>query len=102
MLSLAENPSTGEPYAGKPPVRFGGRGGGFIPPFLPLSRFQLPPSGFRLQGGLAGIGLLVFNVVFCDAHVESLKANKLFGLTEDVTRRWNRDNEPHTGAWIAK
>jgi len=28
-------PATGEPYAGKPPVRFGGRGG--LKPSLPLS-----------------------------------------------------------------
>jgi prepilin-type processing-associated H-X9-DG protein len=41
----------------------------------------------------------LFNVVFCDAHVESLKTNKLFGVTETVTRRWNRDHEPHAGAW---
>ena len=26
-VSLAETPLTGEPYAGNPPVRFGGRGG---------------------------------------------------------------------------
>ena len=30
---------TGEPYAGKPPVRFGGRGGP-QGPFLPLSRLS--------------------------------------------------------------
>jgi prepilin-type N-terminal cleavage/methylation domain-containing protein/prepilin-type processing-associated H-X9-DG protein len=41
----------------------------------------------------------LFNVVFCDAHVESLKTIKLFGVTEDVTPRWNRDHQPHTGAW---
>src|SRR5438552_12679285 len=29
-------PATGEPYAGKPPVRFGGRGG--LKPSLPLSK----------------------------------------------------------------
>jgi hypothetical protein len=44
----------------------------------------------------------VFNVVFCDAHAESLKTNKLFGLTEEITSRWNRDHQPHTGAWITK
>ncbi len=32
-----QEPMTGEPYAGKPPVRFGGRGGP-KGPFLPLSR----------------------------------------------------------------
>ncbi len=32
---------TGEPYAGKPPVRFGGRGGP-KGPFLPLSGVEPP------------------------------------------------------------
>ena len=40
-----------------------------------------------------------FNVVFCDAHTESLKTNQLFGLTDEVMRRWNRDHEPHREAW---
>lgn len=44
----------------------------------------------------------LFNVVFCDGHVESLKTNRLFGLSESITQRWNRDNDPHTGAWVAK
>ena len=37
MVSLVENPLTGEPDAGNPPVRFGGRGGTNMPS-LPLSR----------------------------------------------------------------
>ncbi len=41
----------------------------------------------------------LFNVVFCDTHVESLKTAKLFGLDERITCRWNRDNLPHQGAW---
>ena len=36
-----------------------------------------------------------FNVVFCDGHTESRETNQLFGLRDDVTRLWNRDNEPH-------
>jgi len=40
-----------------------------------------------------------FNVAFCDAHVESLKTNQLFGLKDDVIRLWNRDHEPHPEAW---
>src|SRR5262249_24980853 len=40
-----------------------------------------------------------FNVVFCDAHTESLKTNQLFGLKDDVMRLWNRDHEPHPEAW---
>src|SRR5271157_817016 len=37
MDSLAETPLTGEPDAGNPPVRFGGRGGAKAPS-LPLSK----------------------------------------------------------------
>lgn len=38
----------------------------------------------------------VFNAVFVDGHVESLKVDSLFfsNLPED-RRRWHRDNEPH-------
>jgi hypothetical protein len=36
MVSLVEKPPTGEPDAGNPPVRFGGRGGAKAPS-LPLS-----------------------------------------------------------------
>ena len=44
---MIRKPSTGEPYAGKPPVRFGGRGG--QKPSLPLSRFRCrPPAWSRL------------------------------------------------------
>src|SRR5207245_2984258 len=41
-------PATGEPYAGKPPVRFGGRGG--QKPSLPLSRPQGSPGGTERMG----------------------------------------------------
>jgi prepilin-type N-terminal cleavage/methylation domain-containing protein/prepilin-type processing-associated H-X9-DG protein len=38
----------------------------------------------------------VFNVVFCDGHVEPLKLRDLFDVRRDeVMRRWNRDNLPH-------
>jgi len=40
-----------------------------------------------------------FNIVFCDSHVESLVTNKLFAPIDEVTMRWNRDNEPHRDAW---
>ena len=40
---MIRKPSTGEPYAGKPPVRFGGRGG--QKPSLPLSGAVVRPSG---------------------------------------------------------
>ena len=36
----------------------------------------------------------IFNVVFADSHVEGLDTNQLFGASEDVLRRWNRNNKP--------
>jgi prepilin-type N-terminal cleavage/methylation domain-containing protein/prepilin-type processing-associated H-X9-DG protein len=37
-----------------------------------------------------------WNVVFCDAHVESLKTRDLFdGRRDEVLMRWNNDNLPH-------
>src|SRR6267378_3907756 len=50
-------PATGEPYAGKPPVRFGGRGG--QKPSLPLSRGEVAPNHDRVFVGadnVAGAG----------------------------------------------
>lgn len=36
------------------------------------------------------------NVVFCDAHVETLTFKSLFFDTNDASlRRWNKDHEPH-------
>lgn len=38
----------------------------------------------------------VVNAVFCDGHVEGPKLEKIFiDRTDDVLRRWNKDNEPH-------
>jgi len=37
-----------------------------------------------------------FNVVFCDGHVESIKARTLFDVsTDEALRRWNNDNLSH-------
>jgi prepilin-type N-terminal cleavage/methylation domain-containing protein/prepilin-type processing-associated H-X9-DG protein len=58
-------------------------------------RVQALPHESKRHHGL-------FNVVFCDGHIESLKTNRLFGLTPDATQRWNRDHQPHTGAWRAR
>jgi prepilin-type processing-associated H-X9-DG protein len=41
----------------------------------------------------------LFNAAFCDGHIESLKRDKLFGVAPDLTKRWNRDHQPHTDAW---
>ena len=37
-----------------------------------------------------------FNLGFCDTHVESIAAAKLFAVDdENIRRRWCYDNEPH-------
>ena len=37
-----------------------------------------------------------FNVVFCDGHVEGIKARTLFDVsTDEALRRWNNDNLSH-------
>jgi prepilin-type N-terminal cleavage/methylation domain-containing protein/prepilin-type processing-associated H-X9-DG protein len=40
-----------------------------------------------------------FNLVFSDAHVESIKLEKMFTATEAILRRWNNDNESHLEAF---
>jgi len=47
MVSLTETPLTGEPDAGNPPVRFGGRGGAnpAIPTSIKPLRFVVAPLG---------------------------------------------------------
>ncbi len=80
------------------------------PPFMRnlAGHFNFPEyqKDAKTPQRLAGLSLEsnrhhgLFNVVFCDAHVESLKIPKLFGTTVDVTQRWNRDHDPHTGAWM--
>jgi len=37
-----------------------------------------------------------FNVLFCDGHMEYLRAAQLFDVGQDaVAQRWNKDNKPH-------
>ena len=46
-------PPTGEPYAGKPPVRFGGRGGASLPDPYQGRSAALPGASWTGAGGLA-------------------------------------------------
>jgi prepilin-type processing-associated H-X9-DG protein len=55
-------------------------------------RAQALPYEYQRHQGL-------FNVVFCDAHVEAINVARLFGVRPDLTQRWNRDHLPHTEAW---
>lgn len=41
----------------------------------------------------------LFCIVFMDGHVERLKTNRLFGRTDEVAKRWNRDDLPHRETW---
>jgi prepilin-type N-terminal cleavage/methylation domain-containing protein len=80
------------------PPSFGTRlAGSFNFPYYQTSISQKPHlQGLRYEAQRHH-GL--FNVVFCDVHVESLKPTALWGTNDNVTQRWNRDHQPHTGAW---
>lgn len=39
------------------------------------------------------------NVVFCDAHVESDKADRWSAPTKEARRRWHADNQPPAELW---
>ena len=57
MVSLAETPLTGEPDAGEPPVRFGGRGGANPAIPTPIKRFATSevPSKSRQRMDCGGL-----------------------------------------------
>lgn len=57
-----------------------------------LTREKQQAAELRRHRGL-------FNIVFCDGHVEAMRTNHLFATTDSVTRRWNLDNQPHPNAW---
>ncbi|MCP5527365.1 MAG: DUF1559 domain-containing protein [Verrucomicrobiales bacterium] len=63
------------------------------------SRYNLQsPSWMGSEGILKATRLrhgFSHNVSFCDGHVENLKEERLFLLTDDALRRWNNDHEPH-------
>jgi prepilin-type N-terminal cleavage/methylation domain-containing protein/prepilin-type processing-associated H-X9-DG protein len=43
-----------------------------------------------------------WNIEFCDGHVESLRANNLFNISNSVVaQRWNIDHQPHNDWWVA-
>jgi prepilin-type N-terminal cleavage/methylation domain-containing protein/prepilin-type processing-associated H-X9-DG protein len=39
------------------------------------------------------------NVLLCDGHVEALKRPKLFNPSDNWSRRWYTDNQPHAEQW---
>jgi prepilin-type processing-associated H-X9-DG protein len=48
-----------------------------------------PGSGHRGQA----------NLLFCDGHIESGKQTNWTAPLEQLRRRWNNDNEPHSETW---
>jgi prepilin-type N-terminal cleavage/methylation domain-containing protein len=42
----------------------------------------------------------IWNVVFCDGHVEGLQAKALWYPTDSVSQRWNRDHQPHPAFFL--
>jgi prepilin-type N-terminal cleavage/methylation domain-containing protein/prepilin-type processing-associated H-X9-DG protein len=75
-------------------------------PFLndPFQRFYYSDAVLRgLPPGQAGVTSMEirhggkWNVVFCDGHVEALKASNLFNSSNAiVAQRWNYDHQPHS------
>jgi prepilin-type N-terminal cleavage/methylation domain-containing protein/prepilin-type processing-associated H-X9-DG protein len=42
-----------------------------------------------------------WNIGFCDAHIESLRAQQLFNLSDPViAQRWSFDHNPHNDYWF--
>jgi prepilin-type N-terminal cleavage/methylation domain-containing protein len=62
-----------------------------------------PTTGYGVD--LLGIAYMkqrhlgIWNVVFCDGHVEGLTARGLFYPCDSVARRWYRDHQPHPSDW---
>lgn len=87
-------------YKGLPPQLWEGNWSGTLNfteyPYLDSLAPERRLSGLRIEAQRHH-GL--FNVAFCDAHVEAPKPQKLFGVAPDLTKRWNRDHQPHTDAW---
>ena len=57
---------------------------------------------FRYTGGYLPShqsGTKGLNIVFCDGHVEFIRADRVFERTETSRRRWNCDHEPHPETW---
>jgi len=67
---------------------------------IPLYNYNYP-IGFRQRSNmnLARRHGGMYNVGFCDGHVESARPEKFFKAADDVIRRWNVDHEPHRELW---
>ncbi len=58
------------------------------PPTLP-GDYDSPVVAMRRRHGGR------WNIVFCDGHVENVRTKALCGRSDDVLKRWNKDNLPH-------
>jgi prepilin-type processing-associated H-X9-DG protein len=56
--------------------------------FGPFLQDATVVSGYkRLHNGM-------FNMLFCDGHVEAMRPADLFSAQPEMLRRWDRDNQP--------
>lgn len=65
---------------------------------MPGYQFVTPGMGTRARQSTRKRHTGVFNVLFCDGHVEHMKPSVLFGRKEEQLRRLNNDNQPHLDA----
>lgn len=79
---------------GKPNLSESFRGGSYIATYNSVLRgLPADDKAVRLMAWRHGGR---WNTVFCDGHVESLRAKALFDFSNpNVARRWNSDHQPH-------
>jgi hypothetical protein len=60
--------------------------------FYIAKSFYIRPDRARLHDNRHNA---LWNVSFCDCHVESMKTRQLFERSAPALARWNYDNKPH-------
>ena len=65
-----------------------------IPDLLSISN-NFPVNDWSAVQAMKQRHLGLWNTLFCDGHVEGLKAAALWYPTPTVTQRWNRDHQAH-------
>lgn len=84
-------------------------GDAYDEPFLPLARGLTQMWGYqngddamksRARASTRSRHTGVFNVTFCDGHVEHKRPSRLFGQDDTALKRFNNDNQPHRGQWL--
>jgi prepilin-type N-terminal cleavage/methylation domain-containing protein len=62
---------------------------------LTLSWWQASNDDWSAVNAMKQRHLGIWNVVFCEGHVEGLQAPALWYPRGNVSQRWNRDHQPH-------